>query len=182
MIERRVEGREIVEPEPGGVIERPGYRVTETPAAEVVTTAPAAAVVTTPPAAAAVDQVAATAYDPFAARRRTVARMVQVVWLLFGIVETVLAIRFVLRLLAANPDAPFAAFMYSVSDAFLLPFAGLFATPKSGGAALDLNAIVGIVVYMLIAWLIAKVVWLLAGETRSATTTVANSSRTRVVN
>jgi len=182
MIERRGEDREIVETEPGGAIEQPGYRVTERPAAEVVTTAPQAAVVTSPPAAAAVDQVAATAYDPFAARRRTVARLVQVVWLLFGIIETVLAIRFILRLLAANPDAPFAAFMYSVSDVFLLPFAGLFATPRSGGAVLDLNAIVGIVVYMLVAWLVAKLVWLMAGETRSATTTVANSSRTRVIN
>jgi hypothetical protein len=48
-------------------------------------------------------------------------------------------------------------------------------------AALDLNAIVGIVVYMLVVWLFAKIIWLLAGETRSATTTVANSTRTRVV-
>src|SRR3954451_17168542 len=125
MIERRtVEDGRLDEPVPGGVVERESYRVTEAPAAEVVTSAPHAAVVT-PPAAAAVDQVSATAYDPFAARRRTVARMVQGIWLLFGIIETVLAIRFILRLLAANPDAPFAAFMYSVSDAFLLPFAGL---------------------------------------------------------
>ena len=61
--------------------------------------------------------VSATAYDPYAARRRNVAKMVQIVWLLFGLVETVLAIRFVLRLLAANPDAPFAAFMYTVWQA-----------------------------------------------------------------
>ena len=180
MIERRVETGPVVERVPGGVVEEPVYNVNAAPAAEVVTTAPRAAYVS-PPAAAAVDQVSATAYDPFAARRRNVAKMVQIVWLLFGLIETVLAIRFVLRLLAANPDAPFAAFMYSVSDVFLLPFMGLFATPRSGGAALDLNAIVGIVVYMLVAWLVAKIVWLMAGETRSATTTVANSSRTRVV-
>jgi len=155
-------------------------RENRVPPAEAVRTAPSATVVT-PPTAAAVDQASATAYDPFAARRRNVAKMVQIVWLLFGLIEAVLAIRFILRLLAANPDAPFATFIYNVSDVFLLPFMGLFATPHSGGAALDLNAIVGIVVYMLVAWLIAKIVWLLAGETRSATTTVANSSRTHVV-
>jgi hypothetical protein len=180
MIERRPDGRPVAQPVPGEGVEEPVYNVNAAPAAEVVTTAPRAASVT-PPAASAVDQVSATAYDPFAARRRNVAKLVQVVWLVFGLIETVLAIRFVLRLLAANPDAPFAAFMYTVSDVFLMPFMGLFATPRSGGAALDLNAIVGIVVYMLVAWLVAKIIWLMAGETRSATTTVANSTRTRVV-
>jgi hypothetical protein len=180
MIERRVQSGPVDEHVPGDVVEQPVYGANRVPSAEVVTTGPRATVVT-PPTAAAVDQVSATAYDPFAARRRNVAKMVQIVWLLFGLIETVLAIRFVLRLLAANPEAPFAAFIYSVSDAFLLPFMGLFATPRSGGAALDLNAIVGIVVYMLVAWLIAKIVWLLVGETRSATTTVANSTRTRVI-
>jgi len=181
MIERREDDGPVVERIPGGPVEPvPSARVVETPAAEVVTTTPRAAIVT-PPTEAAVDQVSATAYDPFAERRRTVAKLVQLVWLLFGIIETLLAIRFILRLFGANPDAPFASFIYSVSDAFLLPFAGLFATPRSGGSALDLNAIVGIVVYMLVAWLFVKIVWLLAGETRAATTTVASSTRTHVV-
>jgi len=191
MYERRVErgpvvGREpVVEPLTDDevvtdVVETPGARVVRTPAAEVVTTAPHAAVVGAP-AAAAVDEVAATAYDPYAARRRNVSRMIQVVWLLFGIIETVLVFRFVLRLLGANEDAPFAAFIYQVSGAFLLPFIGLFGTPRAGGSALDLNAIFGVIVYMLIGWLLVKIVWLLAGESRSATTTVASSTRTRVV-
>ena len=185
MYERRVERGPVVEPAAdelnvNEVVEAPSARVVHRePVAGVVET-PSAAVVT-PPTAAAVDQVSATAYDPYAARRRTVAKLVQVVWLLFGIVEAVLAIRFILRLLGANETAPFAAFIYQVSDAFLLPFAGLFGTPRSGGSALDLNALVGIIVFMLVAWLFAKIVWLLAGETRSATTTVANSTRTRVV-
>ena len=187
MYERRVErgavvGREpAVEPLPDEeVVETPGARVVRTPAAEVVTTTPRAAVVGAP-AAAAVDEVAATAYDPYAARRRNVSRMIQVVWLLFGIIETVLVFRFVLRLFGANENAPFAAFIYQVSGAFLLPFIGLFGTPRSGGSALDLNAIFGVIVYMLIGWLLVKIIWLLAGESRSATTTVASSTRTRVV-
>jgi uncharacterized protein YggT (Ycf19 family) len=179
MNERRVDRGPVVERVPGEVVEAPVDNVNIAPPAEVVTTGPRAAYVT-PPTAAAVDQVSATAYDPYAARRRSVAKLVQIVWLLFGIIETLLAIRFVLRLFGANPDAPFASFIYSVSDVFLMPFQGLFATPRSGVSTLDFNAIVGIVVYMLVAYLFAKIVWLLAGETRSATTTVANSSRTRV--
>jgi hypothetical protein len=196
MYERRVERSQVVEPAgetvvdevaetaEGQVVHRervaPAAGVVHEPAAPVAAT-PNAAVVAPPAAAADVDQVSATAYDPYAARRRTAAKLVQIVWLLFGIIEAIIAIRFILRLFGANEGAPFAAFIYQVSGAFLLPFAGLFATPRSGGSALDLNALVGLVVYMLLAWLFAKIVWLLAGESRSATTAVANSTRTRVV-
>jgi len=187
MYERRVERSQVVEPTGETVVDE----VAETPDAQVVrrervvpaagvVREPAAEVVTTPPASAAVDQVSATAYDPFASRRRTASKLVQLVWLVFGLIEAVIAIRFILRLLGANEGAPFGAFIYQVSGAFLLPFSGLFTTPRSGGSALDLNALVGLVVYMLLAWLVAKIVWLLAGETRSATAAVANSTRTRV--
>jgi hypothetical protein len=60
------------------------------------------------------------------------------------------------------------------------PFNNLFGNPATGGSVLELNTIVAMVVYMLVAWLVAKVVWLMAGETRSATRTVANTTRARV--
>jgi hypothetical protein len=45
---------------------------------------------------------------------------------------------------------------------------------------MELSTLVAIIVYMLVAWLVAKVVWLLAGENRSATRTVSNATRARV--
>jgi hypothetical protein len=151
----------------------------DAPGARVVTSEPRATVAATPPAAA-VDEVHATAYDPYATRRRSSYRLVQAIWLLFGIVEGLLALRFILKLLGANPQAGFANFIYSASGPFLAPFNNLFGNPASGNAVLELNTIVAIVVYMLLAWLIAKVVWLLAGESRSATRTVSSATRARV--
>jgi YggT family protein len=136
--------------------------------------------VVAPPTAAAVDQVNATAYDPYAERRRTSYRLVQAIWLLFGIVEGLLAIRFILKLLGANESAGFANFINAATGPFVAPFNNLFGNPASGGSVLELNTIVAIVVYMLLAWLIARVVWLMAGETRSASRTVANTTRARV--
>jgi YGGT family len=132
------------------------------------------------PAAAAVDEVHATAYDPYANRRRASYRLVQGVWLLFGIVEGILAIRFILKLLGANEAAGFASFIYSASAPFVAPFNNLFANPSTGGSVLELTTLMAIIVYMLIAWLVVKVIWLLAGETRSASRTVAGSTRTRL--
>lgn len=181
MQNRRVERSQVVDPVDGDVTERrvfeePAYEPLDDPRARVVTNRPAAV---TPPAAA-VDEVHATAYDPYASRRRTSYKLVQGIWLLFGIVEGLLAIRFVLKLLGANEAAGFARFIYNASGPFVSPFNNLFGNPGSGGSVLELNTIVAILVYMLVAWLVVKVVWLLAGESRSATRAVTTSTRARM--
>ncbi len=183
MQERRNERTQVVQPGVDGVVESRTDRVVDAPHGEVVASdryrSPyeRADVV---PSAAAVDQVNATAYDPYAERRRTSHRLVQMIWLLFGIVEGLLAIRFILKLLGANESAGFANFINAATGPFVAPFNNLFGNPATGGSVLELNTIVAMVVYMLVAWLVAKVVWLMAGETRSATRTVANTTRARV--
>ena len=176
MQSQRVERAEVVDPIDGEVAER---RVIDERSAY---DAPGVArsTVVAAPAAAAVDEVQATAYDPYAERRRSSYKLVQAIWLLFGIVEGLLAIRFVLRLLGANEAAGFARFIYGATGPFVAPFNNLFANPGGSGTVLELNTIVAIVVYMLLAWLIAKVVWLLAGENRSATRAVTTATRARV--
>ena len=179
MQERRVERTQVMEPEVNGYAVDRTERVVPEPTGRVVDSAtyrPVAAA----PTAAAVDEVHATAYDPYANRRRSSYKLVQGIWLLFGIVEGFLAIRFVLKLLGANEAAGFANFIYSASAPFVAPFNNLFANPGSGGSVLELTTLVALIVYMLVAWLVAKVVWLLAGENRSATRTVASSTRAQL--
>jgi len=134
----------------------------------------------TPPApATAVDRTAATAYDPYAGRRQAAYRLVQVIYLIFGIIEALIAIRVVLRLLGANPDAGFAQLIYGLTAPLAAPFAGLFGNSQAGGSVLELHSIVALVVYALVARLLGKLVWLLFGETRSAVTTTSSSVETR---
>ena len=183
MQERRIDRTQVVEA-PVDTTPVDGYaaprteRVAQSAAGAVVTDAVYARPVA--PAAAAVDEVQATAYDPYAGRRRSAYRLVQGIWLLFGIVEGLLAVRFVLKLLGANESAGFANLIYAATGPFLAPFNNLFGSPASGGMVLEMNTIVAIIVYLLVAWLVAKVVWLLAGESRSATRTVASSTRARL--
>jgi hypothetical protein len=179
MQERRVERSQVVEPPVDGHAEERTERVVQEPSGQVVRSAEYRPVAPAP-AAAAVDEVQATAYDPYANRRRSSYKLVQAIWLLFGIVEGILAIRFILKLLGANEAAGFANFIYSASGPFVAPFNNLFANPGSSGSVLELTTMVAIVVYMLVAWLIARVIWLLAGENRSATRTVASSTRARL--
>lgn len=149
---------------------------------EVVTTEPGIAradVVRAAPTAA-VDHVQATAYDPFAERRSAASKLVQAVWLVFGIIEGLLAIRFVLLLLGANASAGFAQLMYGITDPLVAPFATLFNVPRSGANVFDPNTIVALIVYLLLGWLVTKLIWLAVGETRTATTATADQVRTRI--
>jgi hypothetical protein len=97
----------------------------------------------------------------------------------FGIIEALVAIRLVLHVLGANPNAGFAQFIDALSAPLVAPFAGLFGNPQSGSSVLELHSIVALVVYALLAWLIGKLVWLMLGESRSAVTTTATSVETR---
>ncbi|MGE5601683.1 MAG: YggT family protein [Nitrososphaerales archaeon] len=109
--------------------------------------------------------------DPYAPRRERAYRLQQAIYLIFGIIEGLLAIRFVLRLLGANPKSGFASAIYGITAPFMAPFVGLFGQPSAGGSVVEFNTLVAIVVYALIAWVLAKVVWLVAGETRSGVRT-----------
>lgn len=134
-----------------------------------------------PHAVAEVDDVSAVAYDPYENRRNAAHRMVQAIWLVFGVIEALIAIRFVLRALGANPAAGFAQFIYGITNPLVAPFVGLFGTPTAAnGSALEPHSIVALLVYALLGWLVAKVAWLLVGETRSAVTTRARTVDTRV--
>jgi hypothetical protein len=109
--------------------------------------------------------------DPYAHRRGIAYKVSQAIYLIFGIVEALIIIRFVLRLLGANAEAGFASFIYRASTPLVAPFVGLFATPQVNGMVLELEALVAIVVYGLVAWGLAKLAWLLMGETRSGVRT-----------
>jgi hypothetical protein len=106
-------------------------------------------------------------------------RLTQLVYWLFGLIEGLIAIRFVLKALGANPSAGFAEFIYGITGVLVAPFMGLFGNPQAQGSVLELNSIVALIVYALLAWLIGRLVWILAGDTRSAVTTRSTSVDSR---
>ena len=159
-IERREQYAEVVSPNPADV--RPMDVSTSVPAG---TTA---------------HQTETFTNDPYAVRREQTIKIQKGIYLLFGILEGLLGIRFVLGLLGANPAAGFAQFIYSITQPFLAPFIGLFGTARSGGSVFDVSILVAIVIYALIAWVLVKIVGLLMGDTRRGVHTTSNQVDTRV--
>lgn len=102
-----------------------------------------------------------------AQRYNTANRIVNGIYYLSGALEILLLIRFVLRLTGANPANAFAGFIYSLSSIFVAPFATLFSAPAIEQTRIfDVNTLVAIAVYALLAWLAAKLVWLIWGPPR----------------
>jgi hypothetical protein len=100
----------------------------------------------------------------------------QLVWLLFGTLETLIALRILLKLIAANPTSPIAALIYAITDLFLLPFVGLTVTPAVGGMVLELSSFFAMVIYALIAWAIERTIWVIFYRPRGP---VVEVTRTR---
>jgi uncharacterized membrane protein len=125
------------------------------------------------------EHVESTIADPYAGRRESAYKLKQGIYVLFGLIEVLLAIRFVLRLLGANAQAGFAQLIYGVTGPLVAPFQGLFGTVQSDASVLESASLVALIVYALVAWLIVRVAWLAFGETRSATSTTTRSTSTK---
>ncbi|MBV9159394.1 MAG: YggT family protein [Candidatus Kaiserbacteria bacterium] len=80
---------------------------------------------------------------------------------IFGLIEFLLVLRFVLELLGANPSSQFVAWVYSVSGSLLAPFAGAFPNWDLGGFTIDLSVIFAMIGYAIIFGLISWVLSLL---------------------
>lgn len=79
---------------------------------------------------------------------------------LLGMLVTLLSIRFVLRLLGANPENGFAHLINQLSAPFMAPFSTLFISPTTGEGVniFDVNALIAIAVYSLLGYLAVSLI------------------------
>ncbi len=84
-----------------------------------------------------------------------------IVYGIVGFIEVLVGLRFILRLLGANPDSGFVQGVYEWSTPFVTPFAGIFgqeATVTGSGvvttSVFDWTALIALVVYAIIAGVI----------------------------
>jgi hypothetical protein len=81
----------------------------------------------------------------------------RIVWYVAGVLLVLLAFRFVLALLGANPSNGFVNFIYSVSHPFVAPFFGIFSyNLRYGVSRFETFTLVAMAVYAVIAYGIAR--------------------------
>ncbi len=77
-------------------------------------------------------------------------------WVLL-VLEVTLLLRFLFKLIGADPTNPFAAFLYNLSDIFLFMFKGIvtnFRFAANGTHVFEWTTLIGMVVYALIYWVL----------------------------
>ncbi|RPI50407.1 MAG: YggT family protein [Chloroflexi bacterium] len=129
-------------------------------------------VVTQQPGYAATEQVTR---DIAAEGRLRSALVTQVIGAILGLLEILLGLRFILKLIAANPNSGFAVFIYGITKPFLAPFTALVGTPTSGETILEVTTLIAMAVYALFFWLVIRVVQIAAN--RPSARTITRSTR-----
>ncbi len=99
--------------------------------------------------------------DDHLRRVDTYRRIAAVVWTITGFVEIIVGLRVLFKFLGANAGNGFVNFIYNLSGAFVNPFQGIVNNVTSGSSILEINSLIAMLVFVLIAWGVMKLVWLL---------------------
>ncbi len=84
-------------------------------------------------------------------------RGTQIVWYVLGLIEVLLAFRFVLKLVGANPTAGFTSLIYGITQPLAGPFLNVFNITKVEGSVMEWTTLLAMLVYWLIAYGIIKI-------------------------
>ncbi|MDP3993413.1 MAG: YggT family protein [Candidatus Doudnabacteria bacterium] len=78
----------------------------------------------------------------------------------FGLVEVVLGLRFILRLFGASAQAPFVNWVYDTSQPLLAPFRGIFPSPASiQGFVIEFTTLFAMLIYALIGYFLIRLLY-----------------------
>ena len=106
-------------------------------------------------------EVKSVQQEPEREQRIFTFKLSQLIWLLLGILEAIIALLIGLKLIGANPDSPIVSLIYGFTYLFLFPFEGMTATPAAGGMVLELSSLFAMLIYALIAWAVERTIWVL---------------------
>ena len=113
--------------------------------------------------------------DVAAERRSTIFQATRIIWSLLALLEISLALRFMLKLIAANADSGFVALVYGLTELFVWPFSGMLATWSSGAMILEVTTLIAMIIYVLIAWLVVQGIRIATDRPSSRTMTRSTS-------
>jgi uncharacterized protein YggT (Ycf19 family) len=88
-------------------------------------------------------------------------RSTRTIRFIVAVIEIVLALRFFLKLIGANPASPFGSFLYGLTDPLAAPFESLLANPTIGSGEVEFTTLLALVVYPVFGWILARSIQLM---------------------
>lgn len=97
----------------------------------------------------------------------------RIIYYILSTLEVLFAFRLILKVLGANPESPFVAVIYSITNLFLAPFKGIFRMAVTDGietkSVLEPSLIIAMIVYAAIAWGLVKLIEIIKNRNDSET-------------
>lgn len=84
--------------------------------------------------------------------KKTIFRFNQVIWYIVGLIEVLLLFRIALKMLGANPFVGFTSLIYTLTNPFAAPFMGILGISSNGSSVIEWSTMVGMIVYLCVAW------------------------------
>ncbi len=98
-------------------------------------------------------------------------KVTQLIWWFLGLLEALLALRFVFKLIGVNSANTFASLLYNISGFFVKPFASLMGAPAASGMVFEFSTLLAMIIYGLGGWGIIKLIYVLFYRPRGPVTT-----------
>jgi uncharacterized protein YggT (Ycf19 family) len=98
---------------------------------------------------------------PAQVNQETVIRVTGLIRLGASLLNILIVIRYLLTLLQASSAHPFARLIYDITEPFVSVFQGLTRSPLFSDLALELNTLIAIIAYSLLAWIAVRLVRIL---------------------
>lgn len=102
-----------------------------------------------------------TDVESYGINQATLRRVTGLIELATLILNSLIGLRFLLKLMAANPGNPFAELVYFVTSPFLAVFFGLTSTPAFQGIVIEFYDLIAILVYFVLSWAVVRLLWIL---------------------
>lgn len=85
-------------------------------------------------------------------RQASLLRFYQIMWFVFGTIETVLLFRFAFKMIGANTLSGFTDLIYMVSAPFVAPFVEIVPSAISGASVIEWSTLIAMAVFLVLAY------------------------------
>jgi hypothetical protein len=85
-------------------------------------------------------------------------RSANIIYVVFGLLELTLALRFLFLLFGANRSSGFVTFVYTLSSFFVSPFYGIFGSTSYNRSFFYPATIIAMLIYAVVAWALIRLV------------------------
>jgi uncharacterized protein YggT (Ycf19 family) len=155
--------------------ERPGYPSRRDVDQEFVVHNERQDVVTSDGSVVGQDVGTAAIIDRVEARRSSADWISGLISFVVAVIAILIAIRLVLKLLAASTASSFTNLVYGITNPLVAPFQNIFGTPTAGnGAVFELSSLLAIAIYLLVGWLLTRLVQLILDRPTSGVSVTRN--------